>query len=92
MRRGKAKVCGECPKRERYGVCVIRAKFMVFDHPACDYGLRAIRNEIAKRLARIRRGQSADGSQTKIYTPRGWKVKTQKTKTRKGSRYEDQDQ
>lgn len=75
MRRGKAKVCGECPKRERYGVCVIRAKFMVFDHPACDYGLRAIRNEIAKRLARIRRGQPADGSKTRTYSGGRWKLK-----------------
>lgn len=83
MPRGRAKTCADCPKRAENGCCLIYAKMMVARHPVCEYGKVAIRNERNKKAQRVRRGQTADGSQTKVYSTGRWKVKTNiKGKTR----------
>lgn len=51
----QARPCRACPERDKYGVCVIRGKWMSADAPSCEYGRRQMDNETRK----ARRKESA---------------------------------
>jgi len=47
--------CGGCPKND-FGWCTIRAELRPGDAPACDYGLRIMRNAYSAEWMRKKHG------------------------------------
>lgn len=50
--------CGRCPKYQTT-VCVVQAKIMVPQHPACELGRRLINSRDTNARARLRKAEAA---------------------------------
>ena len=71
----KRKTCGDCPKRDRYGTCLIRAKFVTQVHPACDFGRHEMQEAYMRNYQRKQTARSVAAA-------------TRKRKRRNGERNE----
>lgn len=59
--------CSSCPKRDKFGTCLIRGEWISARHPSCAYGRKLMNNEIAKEINRRRFGWKKRAP--KPYTP-----------------------
>ena len=48
--------CGKCPVRDKFGVCVVRGKWMSPLHPSCAYGRKMMNNAASAECKRRRFG------------------------------------
>lgn len=57
--RANSRRCGQCPVRNRYGLCSVRAEVVAPNRPACRYGVRKMHS------AQTLKGRAKKESQTK---------------------------
>ena len=55
---GHASRCGECPVRNKYGICGVRAEHVAVNRLCCRYGHQRIRS--AKVLANNKKNRKED--------------------------------
>ena len=48
--------CSSCPKRDKFGTCLIRGEWISARHSSCAYGRKQMNNEYVKEINRKRFG------------------------------------